>query len=371
MLSFNYLSILVIGAITLGCTSPVNENASADAKLARTIVSIKDDMFYINGNPTYEGRQWNGYKIEGLLMNARLVQGIFDDENPETLDRWKYPDTGEWDPERNTNEFVEAMDEWYAHGLLSFTINMQGGSPMGYGNKNWRNSAYDENGNLKEAYVDRLEKILDKADELGMVPILGLFYFGQDQYLNDEKAVINAVDNIMNWLFEKGYKNVLIEVNNECNIRYDHKILQPDRIHELILRIKNMKRNGHRFHVSTSYGGGTIPKPNVVETADFILIHGNGVDDPNQIMHMVDTIRSMVSYQPMPIVFNEDDHFDFDKEMNNMVAAISTYASWGYFDFRMEGEGFENGFQSVPVDWSISSDRKKAFFNKLKEITKG
>ena len=185
MLSFNYLSILLIGAMALGCTSSANENANDETESVKTTVSIQGDMFYINGKPTYEGRQWNGHKIEGLLMNARLVQGIFDDENPETVDRWNYPDTQEWDPDRNTNEFVEAMDEWYAHGLLGFTLNMQGGSPMGYGNKNWRNSAYDENGNLKEAYVDRLKKILDKADELGMVPILGLFYFCQDQYLND------------------------------------------------------------------------------------------------------------------------------------------------------------------------------------------
>ncbi len=34
----------------------------------------------------------------------------------------------------------------------------------------------------------------------------------------------------------------------------------------------------------------------------------------------------------MPILFNEDDHFDFDKDENNFAAAVSEYASWGYFD---------------------------------------
>ena len=57
------------------------------------------------------------------------------------------------------------------------------------------------------------------------------------------------------------------------------------------------------------------------------------------------------------------------EDMNNMIAAFSSHASWGYFDFRREGEGFEDGYQSVPVAWSISSDRKKIFFNTLKEIT--
>jgi hypothetical protein len=71
----------------------------------------------------------------------------------------------------------------------------------------------------------------------------------------------------------------------------------------------------------------------------------------------------------MPIVFNEDDHYDFDKPQNNMVAAISAGASWGYFDFRTRDENFDDGFQSVPVNWKISSPRKQAFFTLLSEIT--
>ena len=52
-----------------------------------------------------------------------------------------------------------------------------------------------------------------------------------------------------------------------------------------------------------------------------------------------------------------------------MVAALGEYASWGYFDFRMKGEGPDDGYQSPPVNWGISSPRKKGFFAKLKEIT--
>ena len=97
--------------------------------LRKTAVSIHEDAFHINGQPTYEGRRYQGKKIEGLLMNSRMVQGIFDDRNPETRSRWAYPDTGQWDPERNTREFLAAMPEWRRHGLLAFTINLQGGSP--------------------------------------------------------------------------------------------------------------------------------------------------------------------------------------------------------------------------------------------------
>ena len=77
---------------------------------------------------------------------------------------------------------------------------------------------------------------------------------------------------------------------------------------------------------------------------------------------MVRKTRQVEGYRPMPILFNEDDHFDFDQPMNNMVAAISEYVGWGYFDYRMQGEGFDEGYQSVPVNWGISSERKTGLF---------
>jgi len=344
--------------------------AAADPPARKTVVAIRGAQFLINGELTYKGRTWNGKKVEGLLMNSRMVQGIFDDLNPETRGQWAYPDSKTWDADRNTREFVAAIPEWRRHGLLAFTIDLQGGSPMGYSkDQPWHNSAISADGSLRPEYMARLEKILNRADGLGMVVILGIFYFGQDQRLTDEDAVKRATDNAIDWLFDKGYRNVLIEVNNECNVRYDHAILKPDRVHELIDRVKARTRDGRRFLAGTSYGGGKVPEANVVKTSDFLLMHGNGVKDPARIAEMVHQARKVEGYRPMPILFNEDDHFDFDKPANNFVAAVGEYASWGYFDYRMKGEGFADGYQSVPVNWGISSPRKKGFFKLLSEIT--
>ncbi|MCG9127138.1 hypothetical protein JT359_05995 [Candidatus Poribacteria bacterium] len=333
-----------------------------------TIVEIIEDAFYINGEITYKGRYFNDKKIEGLLLNTRMVQGIFDDRNPETVNLWNYPDTGRWDAERNTREFLAAMPSWREHGILAFTINLQGGSPEGYSKAQpWHNSGIESDGTLNQDYLSRLKRIIDFADELGMVVILGYFYFGQDNRIDDEHAVIHAVDNITNWLFDNNYRNVIVEVNNECNVRYSHEILQPERVHELIEHVRSIKRDGRNYLVGTSYGGGRVPEENVVNTSDFILIHGNGVSDPNRIVQMVEQTREVKGFQPMPILFNEDDHFDFDKPFNNCVAAINEYASWGYFD---PGENdYCHGYQSVPVQWQINTSRKKAFFNKIKQIT--
>jgi hypothetical protein len=334
-----------------------------------TEVSIQGQAFFINGRPSYQGRSYQGMKIEGLLMNARLVQATFDDLNPETRARWAYPD-GAWDPERNTREFIAAMPVWREHGLLAFTLNLQGGSPEGYSKEQpWHNSAFTRDGSLRPDFMARLERVLNRADELGMVVLLGLFYFGQDERLADEAAVVRGVDHAVDWILDRGYRHVMIEVNNETNVRYDHAILRPDRVHELIERVKSRQRAGRRLLVSTSYGGGTLPRDHVVRSSDFLLLHGNGVPEPARIRKMVDDCRAMPAYRGQPILFNEDDHFDFDQPDNNMLAAVSRYAGWGYFDFRMKGEGFDEGYQSVPVKWGISSARKRGFFDLLRRLT--
>lgn len=365
-----FLIFAILLFVTCSAKKDTKESKVPD-KDSKTIISIEGENFLINNEMTLKGITWNGINMEGLLPNSRMVQGIFNDENAETVERWVYPDTRTWDPDRNTNEFIEAMDDWYAHGLLAFTINLQGGSPQGYSKvQPWENNAFEPDGSLRPAYMGRLKKILDKADEIGMIPIVGLFYFGQDERLQDDEAVRTAVDNAVTWILDQGYENVLIEVANECNnVKYEREIIKQENIHQLIEQVKGISKNGRRLLVGTSFNGNTIPPGNVVEVSDFILIHGNGVKQPERITEMVNIVREMPEFKPMPIVFNEDDHFDFDQPENNMLAAFRAHASWGYFDYRMEDEGFENGYQSVPVDWGINSERKKAFFGKLKEIT--
>jgi len=361
--------VLLLFIALFFCNLTFSQASGMIGKKRQTKVTIKGEKFIINGIPTFMGKTWKGYPLEGLLPNSRMVQGIFDDLNQKTRHLWSYPDTKIWDADRNTNDFVMGMAYWRKRGLLAFTINLQGGSPQGYSiNQPWENSAFDESGNLRTDYMNRLERILDQSDKLGMVTILGLFYFGQDERIKDEAAVKRAVINVLKWLSERRYTNVLIEINNECNVKYDHPILRPEQIHELIEIAKGFSGHGIRYLVSTSFGGGTIPTSSVVKSADFILVHGNGVGNPARIIEMVKTIRKGETYTPKPIVFNEDDHFDFDKPSNNFIAATKAFASWGYFDYRMNEEGFNEGYQSVPIDWGINSSRKKGFFDLLERI---
>lgn len=338
---------------------------------AETVVSIQGEDFHINGKPTYAGRKWQGHRIEGLLMNSRMVQGTFDDQNPETVKNWAYPDTKQWDAERNTREFVAAMPEWRKHGLLAITLNFQGGSPYGYSkDQPWQNTAINDDGTLRDDYLARAEKIITKADEIGMAVILGIFYFGQDQRLKDEQAVIAAVEATTRWVLAKKWRHVLIEVNNETNIpKYDHELLKTKRVHELIDLVKSIEVDGRRLLVGTSFGGGATPSSKVIEHSDFLLIHGNGVKGSDTMRKFIAKVKTARGDRNIPIVVNEDDHFGFEEPDNNFTAAVKEHVSWGYFDFRMKGDGFDDGYQSVPVNWSISSERKKGFFNLMKQIT--
>lgn len=45
----------------------------AEAPARNPTVSLQGDNIHINGKPTYEGRNWNGHRIEGLLYNNRNV----------------------------------------------------------------------------------------------------------------------------------------------------------------------------------------------------------------------------------------------------------------------------------------------------------
>ena len=176
-----------------------------------TKVEIRGEDFCIDGQPTYSGREYKGQRIEGLLLNSRMVQAIYDDLNPETRGRWAYPDTGEWDPERNISEFLAMLPEYRRHGLLGVTICLQGGSPEGYSKTQpWDNTAIDPDGELRPDYMDRLRRALDRLDELGMVAIVSLFYFGQDERLRDEAAVRRGVENATRWLLEGGWENVIL-----------------------------------------------------------------------------------------------------------------------------------------------------------------
>lgn len=176
------------------------------------------------------------------------------------------------------------------------------------------------------------------------------------------------------WLLDRQDRHVLIEIANEVDVPYYRSdLLKPHRCHELIRLVQERSAGrldtpAGRLLVSVSMAGGRIPPGNLVTVSDFLLLHGNGVDDPARVREMVASCRALPEYRGQPILFNEDDHYGFDRPDNNMGAAVSSRAGWGLFDYRRPREGFDEGYQNPPINWGLSSDRKRGFFRLLSEI---
>jgi hypothetical protein len=333
------------------------------------VVSIEGEDFHIDGAPTYEGRNWRGHRIEGLVFNSRMVQGIFDDENPETRELWEYPDTGEWDAERNTREFVAAMPSWREAGLLAVTVCLQGGGPIytkPFPYNEYINSAYDAHGNLKPAYMGRLERILDRAAELEMTVIVGLAYFGMDyRYIESDDAIREMADQLVDWLAERDYRHVLIEVANEQkSIRsQDGHVKALELMERIRERSAEAYEDGFTLLCATSLGGGGMHDDEHLRAMDFVLVHGNG-QSPERHVEMIREIRANEAWseQPKPIVFNEA-HTD----VSCLWACAENHASWGYYD--QGTNNYRDGYQTPPVRWAINTDTKRRFFGLVRHIT--
>jgi len=373
-------------------------------------VEIEGEDWIVDGEVTHPGRSFRDHRIEGLLLNSRMANGVFDDCNALTRDLWRYPDSAAWDPERNTDELIAMLPAYRAHGLDAICVNLQGASPVGYYlssdegvtelvrrvrrhhphadvdaiwagveglvSQPWCSGAFDADGTLQPAYLARAERLLRAASAAGLVVVLGLFYFGQDERLRDEEAVRRAVVGACEWLLDRALDNVAVEINNECDVpRYEHPILTPPRVHELIELASSVVDGERRVLVGTSFTLDELPSEAVVAASDFILLHGNSVDEPAAIAAMVDGARAISSYRGQPILFNEDDHFGFEQPQNNFVAALSRHAGWGYFDPGSGAGGvaaygnYDVGYQNPPINWGINTPRKRAFFELLAEVT--
>ena len=289
-----------------------------------TVVGIRGPQFTLNGQLTYSaatGFPQADPNLAGTLLNVRAVQGIFDDANyPQMGSRknpyrsntlgdifWDYPD-GPWDAERNVREFLAALPDWRRCGLLAFTVNLQGGGPPdgNYGEKIYlqphNNSGFDPHGNLKPAYADRLRRVISEADRLGMVVIVGFFYFGSNERIEispDDRYVKEAILQGCRFLKQLPHRNVLIEINNETNARsYKHHILQPDGALDAVLLAQQTVER--QIPVSMSWSGGIMPRGSrgdaALRSVDYVMFHTNG-QTPEQVHQTIAAMRQWTGYK--------------------------------------------------------------------------
>ena len=306
-----------------------------------------------------------------------MINAIFDNSNTKYNYLFNYPDTGKWDSTRNVNEFIGNLSLYKSYGMLSFTVGLQGGNPFGYGHNEpsnisgqpWVVSAYDDDtGELNLDYFDRLESILEETDKLGMVPIVQMFYQYQVSKMSSTTAIMTAINNTLDWFVSKKYTNFLIEVANECNYIHDD-ILSQDNMASTIDYIRDYTKG--KYLISASLGGGRVPEDDMIAASDFVLMHGNG-QNADSIENMIKQVKESSEYKnsKKPIMFNEDDHYDWtnDGKYSNFYAAVSNHASWGVFvDCNQTTAGdYVYGYQCIPAAWNMNTPTKQGFFETAK-----
>lgn len=260
--------------------------ALAAAGAEPTRVAIRDGRWHLKGQVTYPGSP-----AVGLLMNVRMVNAVFEDANEQTR-------PADFDAEANTSRFIARIPDYVERGVRAFTICLQGGS-CGY--EGAVNSAFTGEGTLRDSYLARVARVIQECDRHGVVVILGCYYQRQDQRLRDDDAVRAGLVNVVNWIKDQGFRNVVLEVANEfAHGGFDRPILQ--RAAGEVELIQLAKKTAPDLLVAASgLGDGRLPD-DVAQAGDFLLVHFNSTP-VDKIPARIEALKKFGK----PIVCNEDD----------------------------------------------------------------
>ncbi|MBN2145934.1 MAG: hypothetical protein JW726_01055 [Anaerolineales bacterium] len=231
--------------------------SAQDSQKARNLVEISDGRWQINGQVTDAGA-----KAEGLLLNVRMVNAVFEDRNHPEIDAWDI-----------TRRFISQIREYALAGVKAFSLCLQGGYP---GYMDALNSAYLPDGTLRPDYMSRVAEVIDACDMQGLVVILGCYYQLQSGILRDQEAVNRGVIETVRWIGQRGYRNVVLEIANEFGQDgFVHACLREE--HGIVELIDIAHQTAPGILVSASRQGDLPIASEVCEACDFLLVHFNRV----------------------------------------------------------------------------------------------
>jgi len=289
----------------------------------KTKISIKGDRFLINDKLVYGEIANVNPKSLGLLWNQRVVQGIFDDK----IDRSRFDmfKAGIFDPEKNTDNLIASLPEWYSYGLRAITVSFQGGWPVSAVEVSQiDNNPFGTDGtSIDPAYASRMDRVIRACDEIGMVCIVSILYWAQAKYLKDGRAVVEAVKTACTFLKNGGYTNVIIEIANEYNISpfNSHPIVHYP---EGMATLMQIAREASGDMLVGCSGGGAMADREVVEESDVVIIHGNG-STRGEYYDFLQKVKGWADGKP--ILCNEDSPC-----CSRVDVALECDTSWGYYN---------------------------------------
>ncbi len=294
------------GLLTVAVTTAVVAAAEPVPNARATAVTIAGGQWRINGRVTYPGA-----RAQGLLMNVRMVNAVFEDRQRPNFNA-----------DANADKFIARIPDYVNQGVLAFTLCLQGGMP---GYEGAVNSAFNPDGTLRASYMQRVRRVVEACDRYGAAVILGCYYQRQDQVLTDEAAVRAGVVNVAKWLVSEGFTNVVLEIANEFgHAGFDHCALKT--AEGIAGLIQLAKQTAPKLLVSASgLGSGRLPDE-VIRASDFLLIHLNNrrLDDGG-----IPERLAAIKKHGKPVVCNEDAKVGADGAKIAELC-VAHGVSWGF-----------------------------------------
>ncbi|MFN7998584.1 MAG: hypothetical protein U0Q18_33485 [Bryobacteraceae bacterium] len=289
---------------------------------------------------TCTGPAWK-HEAQGKLMNIRLAQALFHDE-------WLREQP--FDPERNTDAVIKALDFYKNHGILMINVSLQGAEP-GYDRdvngierdpphrlgpeKGTAVSTFRPDGSLKPEWLARLERLLRAADERGLFVNLMYFHPAQDEQFVSTRAIHKAASNVTDWLISKNFRNIIVDIANEYDLpgpQWDFKGYIPQNIIPLIDEVREQfKHSGYVLPIGASSDGRMRYPKSLEGQVDILLLHGNG-RDPQEKARRVAELREV----SRPVLMTEDDNGRAStvEHLGGDIASCDIFfrraAGWGY-----------------------------------------
>ena len=246
-------------------------------------------------------------------MNVRAVQATFDDLNPETRGDGPTPIRATGTRSGTRASSSRRMPEWRAHGLLGVHRQPAGRQPAGLlaGASRGKTRPSTPTASCGPDYMRPAGAASSTAPtSWGWSPSWAYFYFGQDERLKTRRRCSAPSINAIDWLSTADTATSWSRSTTSATSAYDHAILKPDAGPRADRAGEEHARGGRRLLVGTSYGGGTLADGERREGAPTsCCCTATGWTIRSASREMVRRRAQVPGYRPMPILFNEDDHF--------------------------------------------------------------
>lgn len=155
--------------------------SAATAESGQYVFSVRGDELLLNGRP---------FKVIGLRCSNALIS------------------------DRTTDELIERLPAYRRSGVNTVSVYFMGSR---FGDV----KGYRPDATLDPVYAARMGRIIEAADELGMVVLVGCLYWSDSRAKEDlvgkwkQRDANRAVTNTVRWLSEHDYRNVFVDVDNE------------------------------------------------------------------------------------------------------------------------------------------------------------